>query len=584
MSQEQSGTMVDRLRRAAARTPDKVAITFLIDGDRAAETITYGQLWIRARSLAANLARVAEKGDRVVLLAHPGLDLVVALYGCFIAGLVAVPTPAPHVNRIRTQSERLLAVIRDCNARIVLASKILRNHDDFAATSWEFLTPLWMSIEADDGAPEHVGPDRPPPLPEDLALLQYTSGSTSQPKGVMLSHANLIANQVAISQIGGKDPAHVFGAWVPHFHDMGMAFLLQPIFQNASVVLMSPQHFMQKPIRWLNALSRHGCTFTAAPNFALDRLVKVARPEEIVLLNLTRLRVLAIGAEPVQPETLRRFRSVFSAAGLRETALSPCYGLAESTMLSTFDVATQPAALRSFDRDVLARKGPMRFRDEGGEEGNIVELAGNGRTDAHHRVAIVEPGGHRRLPEGAVGEILLSGPSVGLGYWGRTAESAEVFGVRLTPDDGRAYLRTGDMGFILEDDLYIAGRIKDLIIVRGRNHYPPDVEHTVRTAHDGVAEAAAFELRDEYGGGTVGLAVELKRGVEARLAEIGAAVRRAVALRHEVDVAVLAIVPPLKLPRTSSGKVQRDLCRRQVLAGEHGLLEYASRPGADVFS
>lgn len=575
------GLLPDYLVRAAQVTPDKVAFRFLPGGERAVIAATYSEMADRARLWATRLAAITETGDRAILLIEPGLDFAAALYACFLSGVVAVPVPAPHPNRIAVQSDRLLQVVRDCAPTLILTtSNFMLRIAQFAGVGWELAAPIWLSIDDDRS---NMGIDPLPtkdPLPtidpHGLALLQYTSGSTSDPRGVMLTHANLLANQQAIARIAGDDCEHVFFAWVPPYHDMGMAFLLQPVFLGASVVLMPPGQFIQSPTRWARALSDYRCTFTAGPNFALDRLIDSLTPDGFRDIDLSCMRAWAVGAEPVRAATLERSDEALARFGLPKDVFRPCYGLAEITMLATCTPAPRGARLRRFSTAALALTSGSFAQEvsNGDDDQRQTALAGNGDADPAHRVLIVDPATATPLADGMIGEVWLRGPSVGCGYWGLPKQSAQVFNAEPEPPDGETYLRAGDLGFVLNEDLFVVGRLKEMIIVRGRNLYPVDLEEVAERAHPAVLAAAAFEMSPDDGG--IGLVVELHRNRRDTISRILDHVRRETAQRCEVEIAAITAVPQNRLPRTSSGKVQRDLTRRLLLAGELECIEEQS--------
>jgi len=557
-----SQTIVQCLLAAAQKNPEGLAFRYLVDGDETTEELDYQTLLARASGLACILADCSTPGDRVLLLCAPGLDSVVALYACFAAGLVAVPVSAPHASRIKGQSARLKNVIADCSPSIIIAtSDLVQAKPLFVEMAWEFAVPKWIAIDANRAVATEVPAS---PRADDLAVLQYTSGSTSVPKGVMLSHRNLIANQNVIGEIA--IPTHPTGclSWLPYFHDMGLSFYILPVFLGIPCTLMSPMHFMQHPMRWVRALSRYRCSGTAAPNFALELVAERFSPERDGGLDLRHLRALIVGAEPVRARTLERFNDVFGEIGFRGEAFFPCFGMAESTLISTHGSQGAPT-IRAFETDALSAGRvvavPLLGKAVLAQGREFTELVGNGAPGEHHDAIVVDPRTGKRAAADRVGEIWLCGPSIGQGYWRRPKETAETFAALTEPPDGRTYLRTGDLGFFHEGELFLTGRIKDLIIVRGRNLYPDDIEEIVRLAHPSVGEGvAAFEMGAETKG--IGVLLELKKRKTDDAVAIARDVRQAVSARLEAEVFAVGIVAPLNLPRTSSGKIQRSRAKQ----------------------
>nr|WP_293511746.1 fatty acyl-AMP ligase [Phenylobacterium sp.] len=554
-------TVVDRLVHSASTRPDALAFRFLSDARGEPSELTYAGFWRRVSGVAAALGRVAKPGDRAILLCRAGLDSVVALYGAMTAGLVAVPVQAPHPERIAIQGSGLVAAVRDCGPAVIIASdEFMERRDAFAQFAWELAVPAWVEAGASaDGPAPRSSWD-----PDELAVIQYTSGSTSAPKGVLLTHRCVTANQQQVAQITGPTRQSALFSWLPFYHDLGLAFYLQTVHLGIGCTLMSPARFMQDSTRWLTAIFEYGCTGAAAPNFALDRVIRQFRGDAPAGFDLSGLRMLAIGAEPVRANTLDRFAELMAPYGFRQEALFPCYGLAECTMMATAAPLGRPT-VRGFSTQALERgvaagldAEAIQRHDEGDRE---VRLVGNGQPDAHHELVVVDRATRAPLPDGQVGEIWIRGPSVGRGYWNKPVESQATFGARLAGDEtGEPYLRTGDIGFMLDGDLYVSGRSSDTIIVRGRNIFPDDVEASVRNCHALVGEGvAAFEVVTPAPG--LALVAELNgRRVEA-FDQIIQDIRRSVGRHHYVEVVAIGLTTPMSLPRTSSAKIQRKRVR-----------------------
>jgi acyl-CoA synthetase (AMP-forming)/AMP-acid ligase II len=568
-------TLVHHLRAGARAHPDKIAFRFLADGEQDVAELTFGALHERALGLALYLRACTSPGDRVVLLFSAGLDSVISLYACLMAGVIAIPAAAPHPGRIRARAEQLARLVRDCHPAIVLtSSELVGAVGEFAAVSWELAAPRWIAVDswAQPALDIILDPD-----PAHVALLQYTSGSTSAPRGVMLTHANLLANQVAIGEMTGPTQQSEMLSWLPFFHDMGLCFYLHPIYLGITCTLMSPSHFMQRPLRWLRAISCFGSTASSAPSFALDRVAdQLAASADLGDLDLRSLRLLAVGAEPVRARTLDRFCAATEPLGFRREALFPGYGLAETTLLGTTGPSGAPT-IRRFQNASLA---PGRLvRVAGAEDTEAAILVGNGAASQGHELVIVDASGELAA-SGEVGEIWLHGPSVGQGYWGRPLETEALFGA-TRKGSPRRYLRTGDLGFDCDGELYVCGRLKDLIILLGRNIYPEDVEEIARTASPEVGEgAAAFQSSGESQ--ALVLLVEAASRHWKQPQATLLVVREAVSRGLEIEVGTLALLPPLSLPRTNSGKVQRGLARSAYDAGELAIIEAWRAPALEM--
>lgn len=538
------------LAEAASRSGDKVAYRFLANGETETASASFDHVYRAARAGAAMLLKVANPGDRSILLCEAGIDFAVGLYSCLLSGIVAVPVPTPHPNRIATKGSQLLEIIRDCRPKVVLASAMyLSKKRDFQAIGWEIaalhFVPIQGACEPGDGALTPVSAD-------DLAVLQYTSGSTSKPKGVMLSHGNLVANQRAIAGIFGDQNQQTFCTWLPAYHDMGLAFYLQPVYHSATTVILPAAHFLQKPTRWLRALSRYDCTFSACPNFALERLADSLEGGTEEAFDLSALEVIAIGAEPVSARSLSRILPMLAAFQLREEAICPCYGLAETVTLATLTSAAKRVAIKT-----VASEPDLSPLES--QQGRVIlggERVGNGCAPPGHELRIVDPAELSVLSDDTVGEIWLRGPSVGRGYWGRPEESAATFGAKLADSTG-GYLRTGDIGLVSGGELFILGRHKDLIILCGRNLYPDDVEQIALSAHPGIFAVAVFGVHGEDQGEGLGIATELRRSHTDQAAAVEASIRAAISASFDAEVRSYRAYSQSALPRTTSGKMRR---------------------------
>ena len=551
-------TVDEALRDRARCDPEHQAFTFLQDGEVEAELLTWGELDRRARTIATGLQTSCAPGDRALLLFPPGLDFVAAFFGCLYAGIVAVPAYPPRSARTLPRLRGLLA---DCRPAVaVTVSTLLPRLRTWLATEPATGPLSWLVVDALLPTQEWRDPGKGP---EDLAFLQYTSGSTSAPKGVMVSHGNLVHNQELIREACGHSRDSVFVSWLPLYHDLGLiGQVLQAAWTGASCVLMAPVAFLQRPLRWLEAVSRYRATTSGGPNFAYDLCARKAAGA-LPGLDLSSWRVAFNGAEPVHAATLERFAAAFAGCGFRAASAYPCYGLAEATLMVS---GGSPDRLPAVGRFGAAALEQGRIEPPAGGE-PARQLVGCGRPLGEQRVVIVDLStGAPQAPD-RDGEIWVAGPSVARGYWGRPEETAETFGACLAGGDG-PFLRTGDLGFLADGELHVTGRLKDLIILRGRNLHPQDIERTAEGSHPGLLPGggAAFAVNaeaaeDPEGTERLVLVHEVRRHAHATVEEIAAAVRSAVTEEHEAAVAEVVLIRPETLPRTSSGKVRRQACR-----------------------
>ncbi|WP_197685445.1 non-ribosomal peptide synthetase [Nitrospira japonica] len=557
-------TLVDLARRRAGESPAQSAYTFLLDGETEACELTYGELDRRARAIAAWLQSFGARDERAILLFPPGLDYIAAFIGCLYAQVVAVPAYPPL--RKRTMG-RLQAVLADSGAIFALTTgKIRANIERFADQEPETLAGLsrlrWLETDAVPAAIEDQW-RRPTVTGETLAFLQYTSGSTGSPKGVMVGHDNLLHNQHMIRQAFGHTAQTTVLGWLPLYHDMGLiGNVLQPLYLGRPCVLMSPAHFMQRPFRWLSAISRYRATTSGAPNFAYDLCVRHVNEEERASLDLSSWSVAFNGAEPIHPGTLDRFTETFGPCGFRREAFYPCYGLAEATLFVSGGVHGRAPMLRNVEKAALAQ---ARLVDSA-DERDAQRLVGCGISGLDQQIRIVDPDSRTVRPDGAVGEVWVKGPSVARGYWNRRDATAQTFEAVIAESGEGPFLRTGDLGVTKDGELFVVGRLKDLIIIRGRNHYPHDIEATVQGVHPALRAggSAAFSVEVESDEQLVvvqELAGRAGLDVEALIADI----RQAVAEHHEIQVHAVVLIKQGTLPKTSSGKVQRRLCREKFL-------------------
>ncbi len=555
-------TLVELLRFRATGEPDRCAYTFLLDGETEEAHVTYGELDRRARAIAARLQEMDAAGERALLLFPPGIEYVVALFACFYAGVVAVPIYPPRRNK---PTPRLQGIIHDCAPSLVLATREVAGDAGKLADLMPELAPLrWLATEAVDDAEADRWTE--PALGwDDVAFLQYTSGSTGNPKGVMVSHGNLIHNFHVIETLTGYTSEERSVIWLPPYHDMGLiGGILQPMYSGYWAALMAPVAFVQRPARWLEAITRYRATTSGGPNFAYDLCVHGIAPEDRAGFDLSSWKLAFNGAEPVRHETLDSFVRTFGPVGFRRETFYPCYGLAEGTLMVTGSVTPEAPRVVAVDADALQRHHVAA--PEGGETGT--RLVGCGRVAPDEEVRIVDPDTFEERPAGRVGEIWVRGPSVARGYWGRDEETEATFGARLSGTGEGPFLRTGDLGFLADGELYVTGRVKDLVIIRGRNHYPHDIEQTSARSHAALRPGGTAAFGIEHGGEERLVVVQevARQATGADLEEIAGAVRAAVAREHELQVYAVALVKPGTVPKTSSGKIQRLLCRQTFLA------------------
>ncbi|ASS74680.1 hypothetical protein CIG75_06640 [Tumebacillus algifaecis] len=558
-----SATLVDLLRYRAQVQPSQLAYRFLVEEEEL--EYSYALLDQKARALGALLQSMGATGERALLLYPPGPDYVVAFFGCLYAGVVAVPAYPPRQNG---NLSRLVAVASDAKATLALTTDEIFKNIERRYTDTPGLAALRL-IATDhlDGSLavewRHPGTDA-----SALAFLQYTSGSTSAPKGVMLSQGNLMHNLGLIHNCFGIAPVGTKGVlWLPPFHDMGLiGGVLQPLYGGYEMTLMQPVAFIQKPLRWLETISRLGGTLGGGPNFAYDLCVQKITPEQRDTLDLSTWETAFTGAEPIRHETLARFSEFFAPCGFRKEAFYPCYGLAEATLFVTGGLKKEAPITLAFDGDALEKNKVCPTTQVTDTTRVLVGCGSPDRTD--QRVQIVHPETFTPCQEDEVGEIWVGGLSTALGYWNADDKTAETFGARLANGEG-PFLRTGDLGFLVEGELFVTGRLKDLIIIRGRNHYPQDLEFTVSDAHLAVPAGAGAAFSVEVDGEErLVIVSEVERAHrKGNLAEVATAIRQAVAQHHDLQTYGVVLIKPASIPKTSSGKIQRHACRQRFLEG-----------------
>ncbi|WP_149179210.1 fatty acyl-AMP ligase [Streptomyces sp. TRM49041] len=566
-AQRRPSTLPALLARHAEETPHQVAYVYLRNGEEVGERTTYARLHTDVRTRGTALARAAAGARSAVLLYPNGLEFVRSWLACTTAGIMGAPLQVPTR---RHAVRRLRTVADDAGTTLVLTTGEVR--DQVLADFGGLPELAGLDLVASDELPADTAPGTP--LPEtrlsDVALLQYTSGSTGSPKGVMVTHANFWANARETDELWPLGDDGTIVSWLPFFHDMGLMLgVVLPLWARRPACLMGPEAFIRRPARWLEALSRYGGTHSSAPNFAYDLCVRgdgVRGP-----LDLSRWRVAINGAEPVRTHTVRDFIGKFAPHGLDPRAVSPAYGLAENTLkVSGSPGGTEPAALL-LDAAELGRGRVVRLPEDREDTAGAATVMSCGGTVGDTRVRIVDPRTRRAVGPDEVGEIWVSGPCVTAGYIGREDETEGTFRARVAGDEASGpHLRTGDMGFVRDGQVYVTGRLKDLIVVKGRNHYPQDLEYTVETSHPllRTSSAAAFAVDTGEREALVVVVEGDSRLLRyAGAEEVTAAVRDAVRRDHRVDVEEVVLIRRGTLPKTTSGKVRRRSCRERYESG-----------------
>ncbi|MEM8827845.1 MAG: MupA/Atu3671 family FMN-dependent luciferase-like monooxygenase [Cyanobacteria bacterium P01_G01_bin.19] len=553
-------TLVDLLHYRAQERPDRQAYIFLQDGETESGMITYGELERQARAIATQLQ--SYRGERALLLYPSGLEFITAFFGCLYAGIIAVPVYPPRRNQ---KLSRLLAIANDAQAKLALTTSSILPDVEKRWSLEPGLAQLKLlaidTIEAD--STEFL----PPTInPESLAFLQYTSGSTGIPKGVMVNHGNIIHNQQSIHQAFGHGEQSIVVGWLPLFHDMGLiGNVLQPLYGGFTSILMPPVAFLMKPIRWLKAIAKYRATTSGGPNFAYDLCVKKIKSEQLTELDLSSWDLAFNGAEPIRAETLKQFTNKFTSCGFNHNAFYPCYGMAETTLFTTGGNKAQKPVIRGVKAADLEQN--LVVETDIFQSGSRT-IVGCGRPYADTKVIIVNPNSLTRCQPDQVGEICVGSESVAAGYWNRPQATQKTFQNSLKGTDETPFLRTGDLGFFSEGELFVTGRLKDLIILRGRNYYPQDIELSVEKSHPALRAncGAAFTVEVESEERLV-VVQEVERTYVRRLNldEVVEAINQAISIEHELAIDTIVLLKPGSIPKTSSGKIQRRACKQKFL-------------------
>jgi 1-acyl-sn-glycerol-3-phosphate acyltransferase len=588
--------LVELLRDRAQQQPDNIAFIYLKYGEIESTKLTYQELDRQARAIAIQLRQIAQPGERALLLYPSSLDFITAFFGCLYAQVIAVPAYPPRANQ---NLLRIKTIVADAQATVALTTtSLLSNLTQRWTVNLESAKLHWL---ATDNVDDNLALLWREPMMEQntLAFLQYTSGSTGNPKGVMVTHRNILHNEQMIATAFEHNEKTISVGWLPLFHDMGLiGNVLQPLYLGLPCLLMSPIDFLQKPFRWLDAISRYKATSSGGPNFAYDLCLRKITKEQRSQLDLSSWDVAFTGAEPIRAETLTAFTNTFSECGFRHQAFYPCYGMAEATLFITGSIKNNFPVVQTVDAKSLTENRVVIVNEVVNKDINTRKIVSCGRSELEQKVIIVHPELLTQLASGEVGEIWVKSPSVAAGYWNNLEQTTKTFHAYLVDSGEASFLRTGDLGFILDEELFVTGRLKDVIIIRGRNHYPQDIEATVENSHPLIKKpnccaAIAVEIAGEE---RLVIVVELERRYRQRshqpqdqvqndvevgygvdIEEVVGRIRSSVAHQHELQVYGVQLLKPGGIPKTSSGKIQRHACRDSYEAGTldaiHGWLE-----------
>jgi acyl-CoA synthetase (AMP-forming)/AMP-acid ligase II len=566
----QFSTLVELLRYRASTQPERIAYIFLRNGETEEARLTYGELDQNARAIAAHLQSLDAQGERGLLLYPPGLDFISAFFGCLYAEVVAIPAYPPRRNQ---NLFRLQAIIADSQARFTFTNAALfPTLENQWAKDSELAEMQWVVTDEID---HHLSANWQEPTLEKntLAFLQYTSGSTGTPKGVMVSHHNLLINSAFIDHVWGHDQDSVMVTWLPTFHDMGLIYgVIQPLYKGFLCYMMAPANFVERPLRWLQALSDKKATHSAAPNFAYDLCVRKIPPEKRATLDLSHWRMTLNGSEPVRAEVLKKFAEAFQVSGFKATALCPGYGLAEATLVVTAVSYDSPSYFYPVQANALEKNKIVGATET---DSNVQTLVGCGWTTIDTQIVIVNPETLKPCSPEIVGEIWVSGSTIAQGYWGKPQETQETFQAYLADTGAGPFLRTGDLGFIKDGELFVTGRLKEIILIRGRNNYPQDIEYTVQNSHPALRPSCGAAFTVEVKGEEKLVVVQEVERTWLRkidIDEVNRAIRKAVVQEYDLQVYAIALIRTGSLPKTSSGKIQRRGCRAKFLEGSLEIL------------
>lgn len=579
----QAASILAILRQRATLTPEAIAYRLSQPEQSTTRQFTYRELDAKAQQIGAWLAQQGRRGQRALLLYPFGLEFIAGFYGCLYAGVVAVPLYPPRPNRA---DQRLLSVIADAQPTFALTTaKILDSLAERQAASTGLADLQWLATDTLETTAQ--APWQPhAPAPAELAFLQYTSGSTGTPKGVMVSHANLLHNAAMIHSAFAMAPHSKGLMWTPFYHDMGLiGGVIEPIYAGTPTTLLNPVDFLQQPLRWLRGIAEERVAVSGGPNFAYELCIDKITPEQCAGLDLSCWSVAFCGAEPVRASTLERFAAKFAPYGFRPEAFTPCLGMAESTLMTTCTPQAQAPVIITCDSAALAEHRVTLVTSAATPQSSQ-RLVSSGRGWLDQTVCIVHPERQTRCEPGEVGEIWIAGPSVTQGYWQRPAETAATFGATLADTGEGPFLRSGDLGFLHDGELFVTGRLKDLIIIRGRNYYPHDLEATAEQAHPALqlASTAAFSIEADNAEQLI-LVAEVERTYLRTLVadEVVAAIRSAIAQEYQLQVSAVVLLRPGRSLKTSSGKIQRRATRQSYSQGTlDAVVHWSLKAAADA--
>jgi len=574
-----AATLVDILQIRAQEHPHQTIYNFLTDGETEEISLTYGQLEQNAKAIAAHLQAVCSPQDRVLLLFPAGLEYITAFFGCLYAGVIAIPAYPPRPNR---SLGRIQNILQNAQTNLALTnSETLQGLSRQLEGTPELQSLRWITTDTLNHNSEHNW--HPPNISaDDIAFLQYTSGSTAEPKGVKIAYKNLLHNLEAIHRCFRHSEQSRGLIWLPPYHDMGLiGGVLQPLFGDFSVTLMSPLMFLQNPLRWLQAISRYQATTSGGPNFAYDLCVRKFKPEQLAGLDLSSWQVAFNGAEPINHQTLSKFAETFAPYGFDYSAFYPCYGMAEATLIISGGSKNAAVVTKTVQGKALQEN---KIIDAHSNESYPHTLVSCGTSLVNQKIAIANPETLVSCQPGEVGEIWVSGSSIAQGYWRQPEITAATFDAYLKDTQEGPFLRTGDLGFLDQGELFFTGRLKDMIVIKGRNHYPQDIEKTVEQTTSWIRPGcvASFSI-DIQGEEKLIVLAEVERRYWSskrnggksssqemiEVKELTQLLRREVSKNHDLQVYTTLLLKPGSLPKTSSGKIQRHACRIEFIANTY---------------
>lgn len=564
-------SMIDLLSHKAKIHPERIVYTFLYNDNQNEINITYQELHTSAQQIAAYLQYLGLEGQRALLMYPSGIDYIKAFLGCIYANVIPVPVYPPGLSR---NMLRLKSIMEDANTNMILTTSYLQSKINFHfSDELSSMDLKWISID-DISDIADLEWSQPNIEKDSVAFLQYTSGSTSSPKGVMVTHSNILHNESMIKLACQHNEETVMLGWLPMYHDMGLiGNILQPLYLGARCVFMSPMDFLQKPFRWLSAISKYKATISGGPNFAYDLCLKKVTDEQKKELDLSNWEVAFNGAEPVRYETIQRFTEAFKDCGFKLNQFFPCYGMAEATLFITGNKKLTKPVFKGFCKTSLLQnkvlERPIISEDS-------VKLVGCGMPWIHQKVEIVNAQSLTKCAPNEIGEIWVKGESVAKGYFGREQESIYAFNNTLKDINESSFLRTGDLGFVYEGQLFVTGRLKDVIVMRGKNHYPQDIELTVEKADQAIISGASASFSVDIDGEERLIVVaEIERKYRPRqgkekdaieyLDKVLKKIRQEVMEEHEIQPYAIYLLKTSSIPKTSSGKIQRRACKDAYL-------------------